>query len=400
MSPLYKELEMESPVEKKVAIDPTLLAPLVRQATGREDLRLEGWQVQSISGGTEQGSGLFCLCGDGFSAGENVPWSMVLKIIWPGPGNSTSPQASHYWQREPRFYQSGILADLPGGLRAPQCYAALERPDGFWLFLEDVHDLYNLPQPDHGWPFAYYHTAARCLGQFNGAYLTGKLIPEAEWIPRQWLRTYIEEAAPNAGLFFRSQDNPFFRRAYSAAPAGLIRKAWDGRYEILDALERLPQVFCHQDAFCRNLFAQHAPNGRDQLVGVDWSYAGRAPLGSELGVLVGASMFFGTIPFSEGDRLEQLAMEGYLAGLEDAGWRGNPDLVRFGYIASHFWRNHFGVGMGEAFPAVMDERYHPFVLQAFGCDSMDQFADFVGSQTAWNINMYEEAFRLKKSLNL
>ena len=183
-------------------------------------------------------------------------------------------------------------------------------------------------------------------------------------------------------------------------PAGLLRKAWDERDEILDALDRLPQVFSHQDAFVRNLFAQRMPGGGDQLVGVDWSYSGPAPLGSELTALVGASMFLGTIPFSEAGRLEQLAVEGYLAGLDDAGWRGNPDLVRFGYIAGHFWRYFLGALIGEGTSIFLDERYHPLALRAFGCDSMDQLADYIGSQAGWNLRMYEETFRLKKALKL
>jgi hypothetical protein len=392
---------MESSVDQKVTLDPALLAPLARQATGREDLRLEGWQVQKIIGGIEQGSAVLRLSGEGYSAGESVPWTMILKIIRPGPTNSASPQGSHYWQREPCYYRSEIFTDLPGGLRAPNCYAVLEQPDdGYWLFLEDVRDLYNLPTPDHGWPIEYYRTAARCLGQFNGAYLNGKPIPEADWIPRQWLRVYVEEAAQNIDLFFRSQDHPFFKRAYSQLSMGLLREAWDERHEIMNALDRLPQVFCHQDAFCRNLFAQRARDGSDQLVAIDWSYAGRAPLGSELGQLVFASMGLGTIPFSEGDRLEQIALEGYLAGLSDAGWRGNPDLVRFGSAAASFWRNTFGAVIGEAVPWILDERYHPFMQQTSGGMSMDQIADFWASAIGWYLKMYHEACRLKKALKL
>lgn len=33
-------------------------------------------------------------------------------------------------------------------------------------------------------------------------------------------------------------------------------------------------------------------------------------------------------------RLDNLVFEGYLTGLRDVGWQGNPQLVRFGYTAT------------------------------------------------------------------
>ncbi len=397
---------MEHVVDQRPMIDSALLTPIVRQATGLENLRLEEWQTQAVTGGFEQGSAVLRLSGLGTSTGMTLPWTVILKVIRPGLTNTAGPQASHFWRREPLYYQSGILANLPAGLRAPRCFGVFERPDGadgYWLFLEEVRDLYGLPRPDHGWPFEYYRTAARCLGRFNGAYLMGLPIPQADWIPRGWLRAYIEEAARNIDLFFNSLDVPFYRRALSHAPAGVLdvlRKAWDERYEFLDALDRLPQVLCHQDAFCRNLFAECAPDGRDQLVAVDWSYAGPAALGSELGAFVFGGMALGTIPFSESERFGQQVVEGYLEGLGDAGWRGDPDLVRFGFAASAVWRYVFGAGIGEAVPGILDEHAHPAMQQAFGGMTMDQIADFWATSIAWDLRMYEEAWRLKKQLHL
>ena len=375
-----------------------LLTPLARMAVGQGELRLEGWQVQAVSGGVEQGSGIQRISGVGEVNGQSTPWSLILKTITRKPENSASPQASHYWQREPYYYQSGLLDDLPGGLRAPRCYAVVEHPGRFQLFLEDLRNAFDGPGPDHGWPIVYYRTAARCLGEFNGAYLAGVPIPAAEWIPRRWLGAYLEESPPNIGLFFRSLDHPMLKRCLRSISPTLIRQAWEQRHEILDALDRLPQVFCHQDAFCRNLFSERVAGG-ERLAAVDWSFAGPGALGCELAPLVSASMYLGTIPMAEGERLAQLALEGYLEGLEDAGWGGNPDLVRFGFSANCFWRYIIGNLIGEFTVWWINEAYYPFMEQVKGT-SIEQMADFTAEWLAWSAPYYEETMRLKKALNL
>jgi hypothetical protein len=274
--------EVGEPIQQ---FDAATLTPLVRKASGRENLRRAGWQVQAVYGGAEQGSTIQRISGVGDAGGQSIPWSLILKTIRCGSQNSASPEASHYWKREPNYYSSGLLANLPAGLRAPRCYACIETPDSCQLFLEDLQNV----APLIGLPVEYYRTAARCLGEFNGAYLVGKPIPTAEWIPRQWMRMFIEEAAPNIDLFFRSLDNPILKRAFRTIPSEIIHKAWEQRHEIMDALDQLPQTFSHQDAFCRNLFSECTTDG-DRLVAVDWSYAGPAALGAELVPLVWGSM--------------------------------------------------------------------------------------------------------------
>ena len=387
--------KVDDPVQQ---FDSETLTPLARLAVGQGDLRLEGWQVQALSGGFEQGSSVQRISGVGEVNGKSTPWSLILKTITRMPGNSASPQASHYWQREPNYYQSGLLADLPGGLRAPRCYGVVERPGCFQLYLEDLKDAFNGPGPDHGWPMETYRTAARCLGEFNGAYLAGVPIPAAEWIPRRWLGAYIEEAAPNMDLFFRSLDHPMLKRSIRGISPTLIRQAWEQRHEILAALDRLPQVFCHQDTFCRNLFAERAAGG-ERLAAVDWSFAGPGALGCELGALIPASMGLGTIPFAQGGQLAQSALAGYLEGLDSAGWHGNPDLVRFGFSANCFWRYPIGALIGEFTENVINEAYYPIVEQMMGIP-VEQVADSTAEWMAWTVPYYEETMRLKKALNL
>ena len=387
--------KVEEPTQQ---FDSQTLTPLARMAAGQEDLRLEGWQAQALSGGYEQGSTVQRISGVGEANGASMPWSLILKTITPTPQNSASSQASHYWRREPYYYQTGLLADLPAGLRAPRCYAVVEKQGCFQLFLEDLQDAFSGPGPDHGWPLEYYHTVGCCLGQFNGAYLAGRAIPAGECIPRQWLGAYLEEAARIVDLVLETYDHPILKRCLRALSPDLVRQAWVQRHEILAALDRLPQVFCHNDAFCRNLFSEHTA-GVERLATVDWSFAGPGALGSDLGPLVSASLGLGTIPFEQGERLAQFALEGYLEGLDSAGWCGNPDLVRFGYSTSCFWRYLFGAFIGEMGEYLINKDYYPILEQIFG-EPVEQLADFIGVWMGWSVPYYHEAMRLKKALKL
>lgn len=389
---------MEPVVEPTESLDAAMLVPFAREACGRDDLHLEGYRAQVLSGGAELGSTIQRISGVGEAGGQPIPWSLILKTITCGPGNSSGPQASHYWKREPYYYQSGILADLPAGLRAPRCYAIVEHPDSFQLFLEDLQDARHARGSSQGWPLEDYRTAARCLGHFNGAYLAGKPLPNADCISYGWLRTFIEECAPNMELFSKSINHPMVRRSLGDVPTGLMLQAWDQRQEIMNALDQLPQVFCHQDAFLRNLFFEHSGGG-EQLAAVDWSFAGPGALGTELAPLVSAGIGLGTKRFSEGEQIASQALEGYLEGLGEAGWQGNPDLVRFGFSVSCFWRYPIGSLIGEYLEWMVNEAYYP-LLEQWNGTTVEQVADATADWMSWSLPYYEETLRLKKELHL
>ncbi len=108
---------MERIESQMLAIDSAILSPIIRKATGREDLRGERWQTQMVTG-------------EGASAGERVPWTVIMKVIRPSPNITSGAQVSHIRRREPLYYQTGILANLPAELRASRCFGVFERPDG------------------------------------------------------------------------------------------------------------------------------------------------------------------------------------------------------------------------------------------------------------------------------
>src|SRR3712207_7779326 len=59
------------------------------------------------------------------------------------------------------------------------------------------------------------------------------------------------------------------------------RRLWEERERFLTALDRLPQTFCHHDAFRRNLLVRRGPEG-EELVALDWTQTGHGAVGQEL----------------------------------------------------------------------------------------------------------------------
>jgi hypothetical protein len=99
-------------------------------------------------------------------------------------------------------------------------------------------------------------------------------------------------------------------------------------------LERLPRSLCHHDAFRRNLFARQGQDGRAETVAIDWDKLGTGWIGKEIVALFATSLIFFEIDLDRIAELDALIFNGYLDGLRDAGWRGDPRWARFGYAAT------------------------------------------------------------------
>jgi hypothetical protein len=95
----------------------------------------------------------------------------------------------------------------------------------------------------------------------------------------------------------------------------------------------LPQTFCHMDAFRPNLF-DRTTAGAHETVAIDWSYAGNAAIGVEVGQLVLASVLHFADPTKDSRELAAVCVPSYLAGLREAGWGGDEADVRTGFALS------------------------------------------------------------------
>jgi len=383
--------EIETLEVQLAAIDQTTLTPLVRSALGRETVKVVDWEREQLHGGIGIGTAIYRFSGGGHDQGQKVPWSLILKTLCP-VGDNVNVTAWNYYKREAEAYQSGWLDDLPGGMAAPRCFDVVEHPDGVcWIWLEDVRD-----EVGSQWPLEHYGVAARHAGQLNGAYLVERSIPSWPWLSSDWLRGHIARSASAIPLIRSSLNHPLVRRGFPGEASDRLFRLWEERDRYLNALDHLPKTLCHLDLFRRNLFARKTADGDDQTVAIDWAFAGQGAIGEEIANLVITSLAFNEVDLAQAQALEDIVFEGYLEGLRDAGWQGDPQQVRLGYTAGNL-RLRLGE-LDRVINFLLDESQHAFAEQAFG-RSMEEIEDHFGRVGRWCDDLLDEARDLMVILN-
>ena len=343
-------------------VDAATLTPMVRDLLDEPAaVATPGWSCRPLGGGAGEGIGLYRVTGSARVRGATQPWALVVKVCAATGGADQG--AWDYPAREGLAYGSGLLAALPKGLTSPRCLAVEAQPDGTSrLWLEAVIDANPGP-----WPLDRYAVAAHHLGRFNGAYLAGAALPDQPWPSRGWLRNFVEPSGPTVADLERLTGlgaSPLARQLYPSPVVIEIRRLWTERERFLAALDRLPQTFCHHDAFRRNLLFRAGPE-REELVAIDWAYAGCGAVGEELGQLVVASLyFFETEEITPRD-LDAACFAGYVAGLREAGWVGDERLVRLGFTVDAALRHTVGL-LGQILSQVADPALRPDMEELFG----------------------------------
>ena len=92
-------------------------------------------------------------------------------------------------------------------------------------------------------------------------------------------------------------------------------------------------------------------------------------------------------------KLDKLVFDGYLEGLADAGWQGDPRLIRLGYAAGSVLC--FGLGYLVFEPP---EAMIPWLEQAFGLP-IDKFSVLVADLRNFWLELADEARSLLASLS-
>lgn len=256
-----------------------------------------------------------------------------------------------YWAREAKAFESG-LTELwaRSGIRAPRCHLIVDAADSIDLYLEDVHGL-----PGEQWPLEAYGEVARALGRAQGGVVVAERAADRPWLSRHFLRDYVTDKPVDYGLL---DDDAAWRRPLVAEhfPAELRPAAGflhAHRDELLAIAEALPRTLCHLDFWPKNLIRTD-----DGYVAIDWSFTGDGALGEDIGNLVPDSSFDHFVPAAELPALEAIAVDGYLAGLREAGGPFDADLVRLGVWAS-------SVKYDWLTPAMLDAATQP-VQRAYG----------------------------------
>ena len=141
---------------------------------------VDDWTCSPIAGGAGEAIGVYRVTGSAAIDGADTPFSVILKG-WSSPNAISDPSSWDWSQRERLAYASGVLDNLPGGIHAPRCLGMMTGPDGSeWVWLSSMSE-----GATASWNLKHFASVARHLGRFNGAYLTGNPVPDAQWLSHQ-----------------------------------------------------------------------------------------------------------------------------------------------------------------------------------------------------------------------
>jgi hypothetical protein len=372
-------------------IDSATLTPLVQRALDAPSARVTSWECQPIYAGMGTGNALYRFSGLASHQRGKTLWSLILKVL-DEDSNRVDPAHPEWWRREAEAYSSGHLESLPAGLCSPRCFGVVDYPgEGCWIWLEEVTDTVG-----GLWPLAHYGTVARHLGQFNGAYLEREPLPQWSWLSRNWLRQTVEQAAPMLPLLRKSGNHPMVRCMLKHNGPEKLFSLWAEREFFFSLLAHLPQTLCHMDAFRRNLFTCKNGDGSARMVAVDWSCTGQEAVGTEIMYLTAGSLGFMEVDIEKAQELDEIVFAGYIQGLRDLDWRGDPRQVRLAYTTASL---RYALGtVGPMLHVLMDEESYPHTHQVFNC-TIEELADCWGEIFQWFFTWLDEARSIARILS-
>ena len=105
--------------------------------------------------------------------------------------------------------------------------------------------------------------------------------PAHPWLSRRWLRQYVASKPIREPVAW---DHPLAAAVWPAEVRAGLRRLWERRDQPLAIAEALPQTTCHLDVWPMNLIARGAPG--DEIVLLDWAFAGAGAVGEDVGNLI------------------------------------------------------------------------------------------------------------------
>jgi aminoglycoside/choline kinase family phosphotransferase len=172
---------------------------------------------------------------------------------------------------------------------------------------------------------------------------------------------------------------------------------WADREALYAMIERLPQVFSHFDLSRGNLLTRRGEDGQKELVAIDWAQCGLGPLGAELTNLVGMSALSLAWSADELRQLDALVFTNYLKGLREAGWSGEAEMARLGYVA---W---LAVCVGFMMPGTLASsssgESRPYMLAKYGMAEEELFWHLI-PVFRYTLDCADEARRLAAKLGI
>jgi hypothetical protein len=374
-----------------------LLLPL-RRMYGSEDVTAIKCDQGAPDGTPGFGGGAVSrLTGTATVEGQLRTWSLIRKQLVPSARRqadlSTQREALSeydYWRRELLFCQSGLCEDMPEGFAAPRCYHTEETPEECVLWLEEIRD--EIPT----WPLERYGTAARHLGLWHGAYLVDRPVPDYPWLTVEMIEQRGRRQTDHLAHLDELRQHPIVRRGWPDDVAQGILRIWQEREPFFRALRSLPPVLQHGDAGRQNLMSRTGAKGEPETVAIDWGYVGVGALGEEIAAtVVSAVIWFRGVTAAQLPELEGIVLDGYLRGLRQAGWRGDPQQVRLGYLCTVALR--YGPTLLSAEAMAIDAEWRAKMEQRYGW-SIEEWADSMVQVRRFVIQRADQARQLMAGL--
>jgi hypothetical protein len=282
-------------LEQLKGIDQAVLTEVVRKDQQDPDLVVLDWAVEPLNHQKiiNTTGGLFCFSGQSQGIEGKQPWNVVLKSIDNPKSSKQDPRGWSYWRREVLAFQSGYLAQLPAGLRAPRFYHVTEKENGAWLWMEHIQEVTGKQ-----WSLDHFQRAARQLGIFQGRYLLDAPLTDQPWLSQFFFRDVWSPDNFWSGFMNpASEENAWqstiTQTGFDAALKSRVLQLLGEKEHFFNVNDRLPQVLCHYDASRRNfMWSRSVQTGGEELIAFDWAFTGIGALGNDLGELIGTSLFF------------------------------------------------------------------------------------------------------------
>ena len=338
------------------------ICELARAASGDQTFEVLNWRSEPVQGGFGSAIGGTALYRYQVESSAGRRCSLILKVLYPRPDETED--SPYYWKREFEIYRSGILADMPAeSFEAPRILALEERDDACWIWMEDIEDIKG------DWTLADFADVAGRLGRLNGAWLAQALPPAAPWLASNWHAAIVPALSDTFSRLDELLDHPLASATLPRPAKAEIEEIWRDRAIFIKALRQLPQTFCHYDAFRRNVLFREA-----DAVLLDWALAGVGAIGEDLVSLVAVSLYYEGYTAAYAAELDALVFASYIAGLRQAGWRGDEQLARIGYTCGMTLRGLAGVK--QDINALTEDKAEAKLRQLHQQPDLERIAEF------------------------
>ncbi len=231
--------------------------------------------------------------------------------------DSDHPTRWNYWAREALAYQSGVARSYdPAGLAAPRCVGVEITDLDAVIALEFVEGT-----PAEAWEITDYADSARALGVGQAAYLLDRSFPAADWLSRRFIRDYSTEKPVRWELLDDdgAWQQPLVKECFPGELRAAALRLHAERERLYELIESPPHTLCHLDFWTKNLI--RTTKG---FVLLDWAFVGFGAAGEDIGNLVPDAAFDHFIEPVLLPELRKAVLAGYLDGLADSGWTGDP----------------------------------------------------------------------------